>query len=127
LDGGARECLGGEHHPRVRPSGSQFISVFPRAIAERLLGDHEDGRPKLGREIVGAATTNDQHAVGISATAWRKEIQQVAHASMVDPFRLSWQPAGGDQHRAVSFDLLTWPQAGRGMIFVPAVVTTVYF
>ena len=74
LHGGARERLGGEHHPRVGPSGGQFTSVFPRPLPKRLLGDDEDRRPELGREIIGAATTDDQHSVGIGGAARREEV-----------------------------------------------------
>ena len=84
LDGCARERLGGEYHPRVGPPACQFSCILACAISERFLGDHEHRCPELGGEIVDATTTDDQHAVGIGGAAWREEVQQLAHASMVD-------------------------------------------
>jgi hypothetical protein len=44
----------------------------------------ENRRTELSRKIVSTATTNDQHAVGTGgATRW-EQVQQLAHASMLD-------------------------------------------
>ncbi len=81
----AGERLGGKHHPRVGPPTSQLIAVLPRAIPERLLGNHEHRSSELGCKIIGTTTTDDQHAVGIGGAAWREEIHQRAHVRMLDP------------------------------------------
>ena len=49
---GAWERFGGEHDPRVGPSGGQFPNVFPRPLAKRVLSDDENRRTELGSEIV---------------------------------------------------------------------------
>jgi hypothetical protein len=60
------------------------VSVFPRSLPKRLFGYHEDRGAELGRKIIGSATSNDQHAVVVGGTAWRKKAQQLAHACMLD-------------------------------------------
>ena len=59
--------------------------TYSRARSRRRLLDyHEDRRTEFGRKIIDPATTNDEHAVSVSRAIGWKEIQQLAHVSMVD-------------------------------------------
>ena len=59
LDGGAREGLGREHHPGVRPSGRQLVGVLTGPGPQRLLGHDEDRGAELLGEVVGPAAADD--------------------------------------------------------------------
>ena len=77
LHGGARERLRREQDPGARPASRQRLSVLLGPGTQDVLRHHHHRRAELGRQIVGAAATHDEHAVGIGRRSGREQSEQV--------------------------------------------------
>jgi hypothetical protein len=69
LHRGAGKGLGGENHPRPRPTGGELVDVLAGAGPQRLLRDHERGRPEAGSSSARQPPTSSMPSPAVALPA----------------------------------------------------------